>query len=1827
VGTVGPAPSVAESEAFAVVFAGPRGAATLGSSVNLVFNKPLRPLTEAAAPAPPIGLSPEVAGSWQWRGARALSFVPTLGRLPAATAFRVSVPAGTRALDAELLAAPYEFQFETPAPQVVGTAPEQDATGQQPGLKLELRFNQPVSASEVERAGRLTAWRGQVAERLEFSAHARAPERVEVQPRRPLPLGARIELRIDSGLKGSEGPRPLAAPFTWSFRTYGPLRVVGIECNVRPKLASCDPDGSLWVELSNPVKTSEFRRHLQIEPAAPLLWAEDVDEESRHFYLPLSRSLLASTTYQVKIAAGLSDTHGQRLSQAAEQQLVTGHFSPRVRLPISGEVFAAPLDALTLTARNTPDLRVYSQRLDGNQLLDFYRQQERYDEPKPLAERLGASAVAVPNPIDDLWHDHPILLGPLLGGGVPRGAAWLGWRSGNTSGGQLIQVTDLALTAKLSTEGSLVWVTRLSDGQPVVGARVELLGRSPQISKQYQSDADGLVSIPASEYRPRLVEYGSSDDTLLFARHAGDVSFRRVADFLPAWRIEPAMRLSVAEREYALLFSERGIYRPGDTVRVKGIVRREARTGNGVLAGRKFVVQLQDSSGELIEKQAVETTRFGTFALDLHVPGSAALGSWRILAEGLDEDAASIEVAEYRAAEFKVRVEPRQPSQVQGEAARFRVQADYLFGSPMAGAALTYGVTRQRTSFTPPGLTGYVTSDDAYRQDLQLAALSSAVFARGEGKLAADGAFELALPLALPGQTGPEQVRLDADVSDVSRQVLSASAGVLVHPASHYVGIGELDSWFQTSPSVIQPRILALAPGGQRLSRRPVKLELVRRRWSIAREQTSDGWRTVSSPIDETQSSCEVLSAAEPVSCALELRESGQYLIRASAPDERGRLAQAALAFYALGAGRAGWPDNDQRTLALVLDKKQYRVGDTARLLIKSPFIRAEALLTVERAGVYHHRRLTLEGPTPTIEIPIDESLRPNAFVSVHLVQGVAPETQALATSATPEPGYRLGYAELVVDPEARRLKVRLAGLRPEYRPGDKLQLELNVTRQGGVPHPAELTVYAVDEGVLSLIGYEPPDPLFQFTRSRPLGVATLESRDALGHLLLPGPERDKGMAGGGGGSSGSRSDFRTTAYFNPSLVTDADGRARVEFQLPDSLTTFRLMAVAVSEDDRYGVGSSVFSVNRALMIRPALPRSLRAGDRFEASAIITRRGDAVGKVRVNAQVSGAQLIGAAEREIEVGKQASVEVRFPVEVTTAGEARFELTASSGGEQDRVALTRQVQSPAALEATAVYGRTEQAEAQQLGDLSAMREDIGGLTLGLSSTALVGLDAALTELLEYPYACTEQLASRLLPLAPLAGLAERYGLVPPKNLAAELEAGVGEILKRQRGDGGFGLWRSSRETHPWTSAYALWVLWQARQAGARLPERVFEHGVSYLRSVLGGARETSEQWATAALMADVLGELGQPDPEYVSQLFEHRKELPAFARAFLLHAAARGAQAAEVVPVLQRELESLVTLHGEKAQIEEPHADQFAEQFDSAARTEALVLWALLAAEPRHTLAPALARGLLERRAAGHWRSTQESAYALLALDAYRRAQEPAAPHFDASVWLEDRQVLAAAFNGPDTRSASERVPMSELRGQSGKLLFKKQGDGSLFYQARLRYAPRDLPRLGLERGFSLSKSVRSVRPESLAAALASVPDDPNPSPSLTGGDLVLVDLLVAAPALRHFVVIEDPLPGGLEAVDARLATTGSHLDIEAAPAPEPESGFQHSEHTRELRDDRVLFFVDRMPAGLYRYRYLARATALGTFVVPPTRVEEMYQPEVFARTAASTLEVR
>jgi uncharacterized protein YfaS (alpha-2-macroglobulin family) len=1859
-GVVAPRAGEAPAERrLEVVFVGPEGNAALNSTPQIVFNQPLRALGAAGdAPALAITIEPALPGAWHWVGARALRFQPELGRLAASTRYRVTIPAGVRSLDGLVLASAKTFQFETPRPEVLRAYPPQDLTDVEPHTPITLGFNQRLELGEIQRRLSLSARIGEQQKPLAFrlrlardAAGSGEPLRVDVLPEGGLPAHARIELAIAPGLVAAEGPLTSAEPYRLSFETYGPLRVTELGC-VTQAINGCEPRAGVRIELSNPVRVDALKRALSVTPG-PLRfpgWASDEDTVRS---IDLEGRLAPRSRHEISIAPELVDAYGQRLAHRQARTIVVGDFEPRVGLGVRGEVLTAPSPNVVLAALNAPNLELLSKRLSGAELAGYLSAREDKSAFEALLGLPNVDRSVVSGAVSNVPVQRSISPELLLGAGA-RGALALGWRYQNGRGepveeGRLVQVTDLALTAKLSREGSWIWVTSLARAEPVAGATVRVLGNEPRVALAYETDAQGAVFVPPADFTPLLDSYETRSDALLVAEYRGDASFRRVRDFIPTWRVDPHVDFSAGRREYGLLFAERGLYRPGESVLLKGVIRREQGEGNAVVSDRALTLLLQDANGEDVEEYAVRTNAFGTFASELRIPKTAGLGQFRVLAKGLDGGEAQtfVDVAEFRPAEFKVQATAAAATYMRGAKARFLGQADYLYGAPMAGASARYTVSRNPGSFTPPRSEGFSTSDAVYWQDREQASIGSSVLASAEKTLDAHGELGVDVPLELPGQIAPESVRFDVDVTDVSQQQISSSAATLVHPASFYVGVAQLEDWFQSAPSKLEPRLVALTPEGQRVAGRRVVVELLRRRWVVSRVESNGSYETVSKLLDEPRGQCAALTALEPVKCSIDLRESGYYILLATSQDEKGRPARAAIQFYALGAGRPSFADNDQRKLELVANKQRYRVGETARVLVKSPFQRARALLTIERAGVHQARWLTLEGPTPFIDVPIEAGMRPNVYVSL-MVLPPAPATGA----NVPEPGYRLGYTNLVVDPEQRRLQVaiqtRSAGpsgasgaLTTSYAPRDIVDATFAVRDAQGRPASAELTVYAVDEGVLSLSGYQVPDPIAVFTQPRPLSVATLETRDALAKVFLPdlgkGSGGDKGDAGGGGGDE-ARSDFKTSAYFNPSLVTDARGLARVQFPLPDNLTTFRLMAVAVAREDRYGFAASEITVSKQLMARPALPRFLRAGDSLEASVVVSTRDGKPGKVQVDAAFEGITLLGPAQQLIELGANGQGEARFAARADRITTADFGFAISSGAQRDSVRIRREIQSPARLEATAVYGQTEQAEAQALGDLSALRSDIGGLELSLASTALVGLDTAFETLSDYPYACTEQLASRLLPLGPLRELANAHGKPAPANAAAQMETIVAEILKRQWGDGGFQLWPSSLEPQPWLSAYTLWTLAEARKAGVRIPERVFENGRSYLRQYLNSAREQPAFLATAPIVLDVLGGQGEPDQGALAYVFERRAQLPVFARAFLLHAAVASKSGGVVVETLRRELEARVDLRGNQASLQPDEREPHYSLFDSNTRSHALVLWALLAAEPRHVLGAPLASGLLTARRERGWQSTQESGYALLALDSYRRAQEPAAPSFDVSVWFDKERLLQHQFGDESPRSLVQSLPMARLRAAppeaTGRaapatLVFDKHGSGTLFYEARLRYAPLVPPSDDLERGFFVQKTSRAVPREQLNDALKQVPEVGQQR--FAAGDLVLTDLVLIAPAERHYVVIDDPLPAGFEAVDTQLRTTAAGLDISGSYSddadPDTKSGFSHSWYRQELRDDRALFFVDHMAAGIYHYRYLARATSRGVFVLPPTRAEEMYQPEVFGRTGARVVEIR
>ena len=1780
----------------------------------------------------------------------------------------------------------------------------------------------------------------------------RADERAfRLTPEKPLPLDVGVEVTLAAGLRGSEGPLSMEKPWKSAFRTYGPLRLASFRCPRIAREGRCKAHNDIKVTLSNPVTPDELRSHLKVPPG--LLAKPNPKAVKRAPETSADHWLLADPQlgrkYQVTLTAGMKDVFGQTLASDATFEIegeapFTGAppaatpakhagrgkgaslpaAAPRpapprptpavaaaeppvphraqlaygLQLGLSGTVLEAIASSgikshkLPVGALNIPTYQISTGRVAEAQALAWLGGTDLGDF---LARNHIATDFVTPTEGENVRSVRTVDLDALLGKPA-RGAALVALAVPGESGARqtLVRVTDLGVTAKASRLGSLVWVTSLATGKPVAGATVSL--RTPDKGEvvAVKTDDQGTAEIPADKLDP----FGDGKDrkrakppAFLFVRSGDDWTFERVQRSSIDQRAAGSFQdFSARLDALGMAYTDRGVYRPGETVKVGGMFRSVDQTGMHAIAGDEVRLDAHDGNDEVVSSTRVRLDRFGAFAADLKLPKAAHLGDARVVAavHGRAHNAEAVEtfkLGAYKASEFKVEASADAKEYVRGDDAAFEAKAEYLFGGPMAGAGAHTTLTRAAATFTPPGADDFAVTDEAGSADEADVNQRTADLGATDDKLDAEGRGSRKLRLAMPGQVAPERVIFEAEVEDLSRQTVAQRASVLVHPAEYYVGIKRMKERFVDAGGVLHPEVAAFEPGGLPRAGAVVKLDLVERKWTGAVEEHGDGGAHKSSRLkDEVVGTCEIHTGVAPQGCDLKVPAAGLFVLRASSKDPRGNVVRASETFYGTEtAGRPNavmaWADTDSRVVRLETNKKTFDIGETARVLVQSPFREAEALVTVERGGVILRKAVHVSGPLPLVEVPVTPEMYPNAYVAVHLVRGrVAAPPEKGADLAGPE--FRMGYAELDVNPDAHRLAVKVAPARTEYRPGDEVDVDLTVEGRDGKPAQGELTFYAVDEGVLMLTGYKTPDPVPAFARRRVLGVFTVESREDLAHLIpLHAGERvpslgfdylarsgDKGDPGGGGAGP-MRADFRTTAYFEAGKVTDKEGKARVHFKLPDNLTTFRLMAVAAGDTDFFGAGDAKITTSKKVMARPALPRLLRVGDEFDASIVVTSKELADAEVDVSLAVTNLVAKGPASQRVRLSK-GSVEVRFPVAATAPGEVAFEATVRAGNDSDRVKVTRKVELPVNVEMVAAYGETSSAAAISLGDLSGIRPDQGELRLRAAPTALVGLSTSMEALVDYPYGCTEQLASRTLPLASLSDLAKDLGVRLPANVPRAVEEAVDSILKNQRDDGGFGFWESSSRSEPWLSAYVVLTLDAAKKAGAPVSASALDSAVHYLKAVLGRTRlvetdpdpDAAEEatpparrtgllpeeiaridYANGAFLADALATIGSPDPGTMSRLYDARKGKPLGARALLLHALVAGKASPEPVATLAKEIEADLRIDANEAVARADDDEVSRAVLESGARTTALVLRAFVAADKHHALAPRLARGLLGMRKDGAWRSTQENGWALLALRAYRAAQESSKKETEARAFLGSDLIASRVFQGTADAELDGTVPAARvIAAGGGPIAFELLGEGQLFYAAELRYATTVLPREARDEGLFVKKLVRAVRPEEIKDAVQWIPKASRDG--APAGSLVLVDLLLESAEARRQVVIDDPLPAGLEPVDTALDTASKSRAVrdedglggkpkKKVDRPDALTGigaaFRTARVHREMHDDRVLTFIEDLAPGMYHFRYIARATSIGRFVVPPTRVEAMYSPEVWGSTAAGTFEVR
>jgi uncharacterized protein YfaS (alpha-2-macroglobulin family) len=1869
------AAACAQTGELSVVVAAPMGnLPTIDQSqaIFVSFNQPMVPLAGVSAldGSQVMKIEPSIPGKYRWMGSTTLAFIPAT-RLPYGTSFVVTVTEGTTSLSGLHLQRPSQWTFTTPRPAVTGTQPGNGLKFVELDHSILLWFNQPVDPQAAAKfislqmtVGSTTTYPGfSVVHPTSHEAKGDSTAALLLRPLSPFERSASIIVVCKAGLPGVEGSLGLASDFQVGFSTYGFLEFVRIGSD-----NSFEPGSDISFFFSNPVSYAEVASHLWFDPAVKVDpgYLNDAYDASE---VRLSFPLRAETAYRGVVKAGLKDRFGNQLKADAPFSFTTSASRPYVRMTTGpGVLEAYESHNIPVAFMNVDSVAVQMGKVVPDHIvelmhrLDFSSREHASFKEGILLNPASASEEAREFSHTKGWRIKsarnartvkPLNLDAVLGK-EGKGIVFLQLDNLFAKNPRylksIIQVTNIGITAKFSPSSNLIWATHLNDASPVPGAFVEIRDDSNHVVWKGHTDSLGLASAPGwatLEPAPKGKDEGPEGDEeeegwrdtqphqWVVVRDGDDVAFTS-----STWNegIEPwAFGVEgdwnpQPEKVEGILFTDRGLYQANEKVEIKGITRVR-KGGNWIIARRSDLrLTVRNSRNEEVLSTTPKLSPFGSFSATLTLKPSAPLGTysmslevrkgtarkprWSVIAE---ED---FRVEAFRPAEFEVTGKTALKEYTIGDTVTSFLAARYLFGAPLKNEPVRWRVSLSPSSWTPAGFGDYFFGPlgwlTRYGRGPGYRLLSSE-----QGRLDEFGSLMVKTPLPVGEIQGTSSMLLEGDVTSPTRQVLSGRAAVLIHDGEFSIGIKPSTTFLQTD-STLTYDIVAVAHDSSLVAGRAITVKVVHRVWnSVRKAETGGRYSWESEEVDSTFDSTSVTTGISPEHGRFTPNRPGFYYIEAGGKDPRGNQIMSQAYFYVSGSGYVPWERSNDDRIELVADKGHYAPGEIAHVMVKSPFVSAPALVSFEREGILHHYATVLGGSAPQIDIPITSAMLPNVFISVVMLQGRSAPPSGTNEGDAGRPSFKAGYINLSVSPKEQELHIAIETPRPEFRPGDTVEVMVHVRDALAKGVHAEVTLSVADLGVLNLINYRLPNPFSRFYRERGLGVTTTET---LMHLVEQREYGEKGEDEGGGGAEakaesdydaeGMRRDFRPSAYWNPSLMTDSDGVARVRFKLPDNLTAFEVMAVAQTKDSKFGYGDASFVVSKSILLQPSLPRFARVGDFFTAGVVILNHSTEERSVSLMASARGITMSGGERSDHVLKPGQAKEVLFSFVAETMGKAVLTFRAQSGNDGDGLQWTFPVTVPRLRETVSLSeSATEEKTEEAIRPPDGVEPDIGDVELTMASTDMIGLSGGISYLFTYPYYCLEQRCSSILPIILAQDLVDafHFEVLKGKDARQVVAKTLDELPMFQREDGGFSYWKNSPRTWSYVSSYAVLTMLQAKNHGYAIDRHSLDRGLQYLHRILSGELKMDEYSGQAkdcvrALALFDLALAGKPDFGYMTTLYNDRANSPLFAKALLLRAlhTAGGDKAQQ--EELARDLSNHAKIAPASVHFEEPREDGLDLVYHSTARTTALVMQALIETQPENPLIPKAVRWLLDNQKAGRWRTTQENLYVVDALATYFSRYEKVEPEFRAAIAMGGTELLRETFHGRSMTTANAKIPLSAItRGTDSKIAVTKEGPGRLYYGIRMNYYPRG-PSVAKEEGLFVGKTVE-VQGVPLEAGKP-----------MTVGSIAKVTLTVMTNQERNFIVVDDAVPAGCEVITTSFNTTASNLEEERK---ESSWAFDHV----EKYDDHVLLFADVLPVGMNTFSYLVRVVRGGTFILPSTRAEGMYEPEVFGQTASSVVEIK
>jgi uncharacterized protein YfaS (alpha-2-macroglobulin family) len=1898
------APAVA-GQALVVERFLPEGQVSIAPQLSVTFSAPMVELTshdELAKLEPPVELAPLPAGHWRWIGTQTVLFDPDHERFPMATDYTVTVPADTRSAAGARIAAEKRWQFSTPTVTVEQIEPNHYSGPQDLEPILFASFNQRIQPERVlakttlRRSGDGTGG-ASIALRLattdevardrrarSLSQSAEPGRWLAFRAKEPLPRASDFSVTFEAGLPSAEGPKLTQSAQGNSFGTYRPLALEQMRCAWGG--GECPPLAPWFIRFNNPLVAASVERELiRVEP--PLA---GMKVEAQGSALVIHGRSKGRTQYTITVLPGLRDSFGQRLEEPVHDTLKVNPaepmlFSEQLPMVVADPAFS---DRLAVFSVNHPKLRVRLYRVTPADWIKYLGFREAWDYDQKVTTPPGTLVVdrVIKTQSDpDELVETMVDLGPALADGHGNVIAWVEpttppkrdpWGGIERQWVRCwVQSTAIGLQTFWDQDSLYGWASALGDGKALGGVDISLVGTSAR----GRTDASGLGKLVLDKSSPILVAHEGTDSAFIPARNSG------------RWEDHGFGPMATWNSERWLLFTDRGLYKPGEHVYAKGWGRVIGMKRGGdverLSTGKegRIAFLVRDPRGAELAKGRTQLDETGGFHLGFDLPKNANLGTGTIELSNVGGSTFAthqFEIQEFRRPEFEVSAVVSEGPHVVGRHAIASVTAAYYAGGGLPSAQAEWAVRASDAAYKPPGWSSY-SFGKAPRFFSWWLHPEPSEPERWTARTRADGTHRLRIDFdALPPYF-PRKLDLEATITDVNQQRWTARADLLVHPALVTAGLRSRERMVRAGESV-EFEVIVTDLDGQPVSGRTVEVRAAPLQWN------GDAQDYVEVEADAV--TCSVTSAATAEKCALVMKNAGEYLVSALVSDEAGRKSRSEARVWVMGEKVPEGPSVPQGKVELVPDRQEYRGGETARLLVMAPFAPAEGVLTVRRNGIEQIRRVSLPERSGVLEVGLLERYVPNVTVRLDLVGAELRENEAGIPDATlpRRPAFASGSTLLRIPPRSRALAIDIEPKKQKLNPGAKTRIELAVHDAGDRPVPnARVALVVVDESVLALTGYQTPDPLEFFYTSRPEGVSDLElrwrvalmqpdlarleaqgirsrvktgSRAGAVHRALsqkaeldmpvmpaappPAPPAEAGKesmvaelsavskkAGRDDAARGEpqgvpfavRQNWSALAAFVPDARTDAKGRTTVKLALPDSLTRYRVMAVAAAGTNQFGSAEESITARLPLMVRASPPRFLNFGDRFELPVVLQNQTSAAMRVDVVARTANLALTGSPGLSVEVPANDRVEVRFPAAAVRAGTARFQLGASSPSGSDASEHELPVWTPATTEAFATYGTVDQgALAQPVRRPSNVLPEWGGLEITTSSTALQGLTDAVLYLATYPFECNEQLSSRVLSIAALRDVLDAFhaeGLPPKDALIARVKADLKTLAGRQHYSGGWDWWRKDRNPVPFVSIHVTHALVRAKAKGFQVPKDMYDRALGFMRRVESYIPAIYPPWVRQTLIAYALyvrNRAGDRDAVRARQLIKEAgglDQLPLEATGLIWPLFQNNPGYDAELQAIRHRVAQKVTETAGEAHFVTGYDDGAYLLLHSDRRVDGILLEALIGDQPQSSLIPKVVTGLLAHRKRGRWSSTQENAFVLVALDRYFATYENVTPDFVARAWLGDGYVGDHRYRGRSTDRQETLVPMAYLakQPQPSTLTLSKEGPGRLYYRLGMQYAPKNLWQTPAEHGFAVSRTYEAVDEPS------DVRQDKSGVWHIRRGATVRVRVGMVARARRYHVALVDPIPAGLEPLNPALATTESiPRDPKAARGGVPWWwGGAWYEH-QNLRDERAEAFTSLLWDGVYDYVYYARATTPGTFIVPAPKAEEMYAEETFGR---------